>query len=442
MKKFFLVFLSALAFFQMAVAVELQEIELKNGTVMKGYVQKIAGDGGLVFHSEYALISVSSKNCKISNSKTYKYNTLDKKWKDWGDKNNAFLGVGDNRTLTLSDVIINGAYSPVDSVKVVTGTAKVKKMSFEESLIRDRTVFSKVKILEEGVNVKFLSVDPSNFDLSWDDVEIIKAVRRSKEILSGINCKYQVKSGAEYEGEYAGETYNTVSLYLKSGVMKTMNYQDVVKYTYFPLNPNQTIFEQSELLDVVFKKNGSEERGIIIEKNYTKSNSSDNYLVVQDMNNDLKTIYIPQIRETQKVENPGYKPQKDIILNNGDVKVNREDVTFVKVTEKNNSLFLDRYNKGVKAILGKTGSAIISVEYRNDAVPTADVYQLVRLTKTKKSVYFTYKDLVEAGTRFRPSDVKISTNNTAKVEYNISVPGEYALYNAQKKQAIPIIVTR
>ena len=102
----------------------------------------------------------------------------------------------------------------------------------------------KVKVLEKGINIKYLELSPNTYTFNWSDVESIKADRRSKTALSGIDRIYQLQSGQEIRGQYAGESYNTLSLYTSSGMIETIDIDNVSKYFYKGINPNQNIFEQ------------------------------------------------------------------------------------------------------------------------------------------------------------------------------------------------------
>ena len=73
-----------------------------------------------------------------------------------------------------------------------------------------------------------------------------------------------------------------------------------------------------------------------------------------------------------------------------------------------------------------------------------DMWQLVKVTKLaskKKTTYqFTYKDLVNSVVHAKK--IEKSVNNTTRMEYQVELTGVYALYDAQGKRAIPIIVKK
>lgn len=414
MKKILSLVVFALAFAGSAEAVIVQKIYLKDGSVLSGYIQKQDGNGNLTFHSDNAEICMKSKDATISNEKNYSIKDLGKAWVDWAEKNEEFEGIGDNRTLFLADV-----------------TSKTKSVA-------------RVKILERGEVVKYLEMTPNTYLIPWKEVVSIKGEPRSKTALSGINRIYQLKSGMEFEGQYAEENDSMLTLYLGNRVRQSFKINDVVKYTFRPINPNQDIFAQSELLDVVMSKNGAETKGIIIEQNYTSNKDAENYFLVQQQSGAIQSIKVSEIAETRKEENPKFDPKFDILLKEGDVVINRQEILMVDVKEKEENLVLDSIGSKVVIAKDANNNTKVTVEYRNAGGTNIETYQLVRVSKhtDKKGketfYYFSYRDLVNA--TVRPVSLETSVNHTTKAEYIVGGQGIFALYDAKSKKAIPFTI--
>jgi hypothetical protein len=414
MKKILSFIAFALAFAGSAEAVIVQKIYLKDGSVLSGYIQKQDGNGNLTFHSDNAEICLKSKDATISNEKNYNVKDLSKAWVDWAEKNEEFEGIGDNRTLFLADV-----------------TSKTKSVT-------------RVKILERGEVVKYLEMNPNTYMIPWKEVVSIKGEPRSKTALSGINRIYQLKSGMEFEGQYAEENDSMLTLYLGNRVRQSFKINDVVKYTFRPINPNQDIFAQSQLLDVVKTKNGAEAKGIIIEQNYTSNKDTENYFLVQQQSGAIQSIKLSEIAETRKEENPKYDPKFDILLKEGDVVINRQEVVQVGVKEQEDNIVLDSIVKKVLIAKDANNNTKVIVEYRTATAANVETYQLVRVSKhtDKKGketlYYFSYRDLVNA--TVRPVSLETSVNHTTKAEYIVGGQGFFALYDAKSKKAIPFVI--
>ena len=414
MKKVLSILVFALSFVGTAEAIVVQKIYLKDGSVLSGYIQKQENNGDLTFHSDNAEICLKSADATISNEKNYNVKDLNKAWVEWAEKNEEFEGVGDSRTLLLADV-----------------TAKSKTVA-------------RVKILERGEVVKYLEMTPNTYLIPWKEVVSIKGERRPKTALSGINRIYQLKSGMEFEGQYAEENDSMLTLYLSNRVRQSFKINDVIKYTFRPINPNQDIFAQSELLDIVKAKNGSETKGIIIEQNYTSNKDAENYFLIQQQSGAIQSIKLSEIVETRKEENPKFDPKFDILLKEGDVVVNRKEVDVVAIKEDGDNIVLDSISEKVVIDKDPHNNTKVIVEYRNASGANIEAYQVVKVKKeadkkSKDIVYsFSYRDLVNA--TYRPVSIETSVNHTTKAEYIVGGNGVFVLYDAKNKKAMPFVI--
>lgn len=414
MKKIASFIILALAFASSAQAVIVQKIYMKDGSVLSGYIQKQDDNGNLTFHSDIAEICLKSKDVTISNEKNYSVNELDKAWVDWAEENEAFEGAGNNRTLYMADV-----------------TSKSKTVS-------------RVKIIERGELVRYLQMTPDVYLIAWKDVMAIKGEKRSKTALSGINRIFQLKSGMEFEGEYAEETDSLLTLYLNNGIRQSFKINDVIKYTFRPINPNQDIFAQSELLNIVKTKNGNETKGIIIEQNYTSNNDTENYFLVQQQSGAIQSIKLSDIVETRKEENPKFDPKFDVLLKEGDVLINRQEVFITGITEKGENNVLDSLSEQIVIKKDPQNNTRVTVEYRTANGANVEAYQVVKVNKIEnkkeKNTFYgvSYRDLVNS--TIRPVSIETSVNHTTKAEYIVGGQGMFALYDAKNKKAIPFII--
>jgi hypothetical protein len=414
MKKILSIMVAALAIAGSAEAVIVQKIYLKDGSVLSGYIQKQDDNGNLTIHSDVAEICLKSSQATISNEKNYTEGELDKNWVEWAEKNEAFEGTGNQRTLYLADV-----------------TSKSKTVA-------------KVKIIERGELVRYLEMSPDIYTIPWKDVLAIKGEKRCKTALSGINRIFQLKSGMEFEGQYAEETDSLLTLYLNNGIRQSFKINDVIKYTFRPINPNQDIFAQSELLNIVKTKNGNETKGIIIEQNYTSAKDSENYFLVQQPSGAIQSIKVSDILETRKEENPKFDPKFDVLLKEGEVLINRQEVVMTGITEKGENSVLDSLSEKVVIKKDPQNNTRVTVEYRNANGANIEAYQVVKVNKIenkkeKKTMYgVSYRDLVNS--TIRPVSVETSVNHTTKAEYIVGGQGTFALYDAKNKKAIPFII--
>ena len=435
MKKIIVYVVLSVLYISIAKAVVVQKVYLKNGSVLNGYIQKQDKNDNITFRSESAIICVSGKNATTTD-RVYKINDLDKKWIEWAEKNDAFNGVGDSRTLTLNEVIFNhsNGYDDNDSIAVIDDDMGV----FENEFKISHPSVMKVRVLEKGLNIKYLELTPNTYNFSWEDIESVKADKRDKTALSGIDRIYQLKNGQEVRGQYAGESYNTLSLYTKSGMVETFDIDNVTKYFYKPLNANQDIMEQSELVDVVRTKNSGTFRGIIVERNFVEGS---NYLIIQQQTGASQMLKFADILEYTKEENSEFKPKFDILLKEGEVVINRVATDSVGVVKKGSTLILDSINHKV-VVPKESGTTKIVVEYYNPKHLSSDHLILVKVDKSivkKKNVYSFSADIFDMK-KFSAQGSETSVNNTTRVEYVVEGQGVFALYDQNNKKAMPFIV--
>lgn len=272
-----------LAFVFSAEAVVVQKVTLKNGSVLNGYIQQQDGIDKMTFHTDNAVIWVSKDLVSVTSNQVAE-NLLPDAWKEWAKKNDA---------LESTD---QGSFVEMNDIKYLPGA------NLGDSVVKQ------VKVLEYGVYVKYLELSPNSYVISWKDIESIKADRRPKNQLSGINRIYQLRNGKKYEGQYAGESDNQLSLYQKNGIMMSFLLDDVVNQKYQPANPNQSIFEQSELIDIIKTTDDESIRGIIIEIDYSNNSDSKNYLLVNMESNIVQKIKLSDVKELSKEDNPKYNP--------------------------------------------------------------------------------------------------------------------------------------
>ena len=413
----------------------IQKATLKNGSVLYGFIQKNDGRGNLTFQTDSAVINLEELRAEVSDRQVNE-NALSKEWKEWADANNAYMGTGNNRYVVLSDVRMQSSAVIDSAINARQGNSGGR---FLQSM-RDKAFVSNVKVLERGVRTRYIEQLPNSYQINWYDIVAITTDPRPKTALSGINRIYHTKDGS-YEGQYAGETRTTLSLYLPTGVMQTLNYADVKKYTYRPLNPNQNIFEQSELLDVVYVRNGAPVSGIIIEQDYTGKDATENSVLVQQETGTFQSVKVSNIVEVAKQRNPKYKPLYDIVLADNEVCVNRNMVKQTAVDAKKGVHTLQKLDPVVLQ-RGANNLTQVTVEYKASYGNNVEAYQLVRLYvegKGKKAKYF-FTDSDLANTTYRPISITTSVNGTTKAAYQVTSDGGYVLYNPRTKTAYAFVV--
>ncbi len=379
-------------------------VVLKDGTELTGYISRQRPGENFTFTTSKATVLLPSKDVKSIVDSDVKITSLSPEWKEWAEKNDAFDGVGNSRTLHLSDIITkNGS-------------------------------INRVRVLEKGAKVRYLELSPNTYSLNWDTIEVVRADKRPKLMLSGVNRRYKLASGMEYEGQYVEEVPGqTMSLLRDNGVVEVFNTEEVMKDNRFKINPNQTLLEQSDLIDIVQLKNGGTHRGVIFERNYSDSDEITNdYLLIQLENGSSMSLNLADIVEYRKEKNPNYKPLTDIVLEEGQGAINRNIASLLSTKELSGIVTVD--TDSLKINLSQSNPQTITAEFHMDNAK-AQQLKLIRVRKyqdkkAKTSYYgFTFEDMVK--NTILPKSVETSVNGISKIEYIIptGATGLYGVYD-------------
>lgn len=401
-----------------AKAQVVQTLNLKNGSVLYGFTKNQKPGSNIIFSSEKAIIVMEGKSVKEIIPRKVGYKTLSDEWKHWAEENEVLYGLGDSREMTLSTVVDASG----------------------------RTV-SDVYILEKGQHVKYAEFSRRDYSLDWSDIVSIEYAKRPNTLLSGVNRSLTVKSGNMSKtviGQCLKEIPG-VSTYLleEDGVVESFDMNDIIKDNSIKNNPNQSIFEQSPLLDEIQMKNGSVYKGIVTERNYEENL---NYFLITSLNGDVEyttSLKMADVAEFRKLPNPDFKQVFDILLRPGDLVVNRNEVEKVKLTESNDKFEI---KPDMKRLDLKRKGASLDLDVESNFKNNRDVqnYLLIRTHKItndkKKTDYyeFSYADMIKSS--LSPNEIVTSMNNTTKLSYFVNSPALYVLFNKETKEAVIINV--
>lgn len=396
--------LALIAGYANALAQDNLTIVLKNGTELTGFISSQRPGEKFTFSTSKAVVLLPNKAVKSIVENRIGIGSLSQEWKKWAEENNAFDGVGNNRTLLLSDIIANNG------------------------------AINRVRLLEKGAKVRYLELSPNTYSLSWDTIEVVKAEKRPKLLLSGVNRRYKLASGMEYEGQYIEEVPGeTMSLLRDNGVIEVFNTEEVMKDNRLKINPNQTLLEQSDLIDIVHMKNGATYRGIIFERNYSEGDKNSNdYLLIQLDNETTMSLNLTDIVEYRKEKNPNYKPITDIELAESEGAINRNIDIWIPTEEISGTVTVN--TDSLKITIPSSIPQTIKAEFNMDYTK-AQQLKLIQIRKYQKkkgknSYYgFTFEDMVKNAVL--PKSVETSVNGISKLEYTLpnGSSGLYGIYD-------------
>lgn len=385
-------------------------VVLKDGTELTGFISSQRPGENFTFSTSKAVVMLPSKNVKSIVDNDVNISALSPEWQKWAEENEAYKDTGNNRTLLLSDIIT------------------------------DNGTISQVRILEKGAKVRYLELSTNIYPLSWDTIKVVKAEKRPKLLLSGINRRYKLASGMEYEGQYIEEVPGkTMSLLRDNGVIEVFNTEEVLKDNRIKINPNQSLLEQSDLIDIVQMKNGTNHKGVIFERNYSNSNDTKNdYLLIQLENGTTMSLNLADIVEYRKEKNPNYVPVTDIELKEDEAAINRNIGALIPTEEVSGIVTVNTDSLNITV---PSNTPNITAEF-NMSYTKAQQLKLIRVRKYqdkkgKKTYYgFTYEEMVKNA--IIPQAVETSVNGISKLKYTLSNTnkGVYGIYDSATNRII------
>lgn len=409
MKKILMIIALAVGCMLPAKAQIVQTMKLKNGSVLHGYMKSQKPGSACTFHAEEATIVLDGAKVKTNNGKKVAYDSLPEEWKHYADEN----GTLDKKSEMSLSTIDTGA------------------------LIND------VFVLEQGRTVRYVELK-HDYVFHWSEIASVEYSPRDEMLISGINRFLKMKDGHQVSGqcimEIPGET---TTIFREDGVKESVEKNDIVKDNFIKNNPDQSIFEQSKLLDEIRMKDGSLYTGIVTEQNYEQTPY---FFIMTMMSGEVETtvsLRMKDVAEYGKVVNPDYREVRDVQLNPGQILVNDNEAELVRLTEQQNGYAIPQNAKRV--ILKQEGhdmEVCIQANFKDEKEAKDNYFIKTRDYKNDKKragiYYFKYKDLIESS--IQPIEYGTSKNNTTKATFKVNPKGVYVFYNPSSKKAVIIEV--
>lgn len=399
----------AVGFMLPAKAQIVQTMNLENGSVLHGYMKSQKPGSACTFYAEEATIVMDGANVKSISGEKVVFDNLLEEWKHYGDKNGMFEK---KREMILS--------------KIDTGS-----------------IINNVFVLEQGRTVKYIELR-HEYTLHWDEIASVEYNPRDEMLISGINRLMKLKNGHQVSGqcimEIPGET---ATILREDGVKESVEKNDIVKDNFIKNNPDQSIFEQSKLLDQIKMKDGTVYTGIITEQNYEQTPY---FFIMTMMSGEVETTISLRMKDVEdygKIVNPDYRELRDVQLNPGQILVNDNEAELVRLTEQSNGYVINPDVKRVNLKLEDRKLEIcIQANFKDEKEARDNYFIKLRAFENDRRragwYYFKYKDLIESS--ITPNEVGTSMNNTTKAAYSVTSKGVYVFYNSNTKKAVVIVV--
>ena len=314
-----------------------ETVVLKNGSVLEGYISVQHPGKDIIFFAEKATVYIPVKQVKSVLEYDIEIETLSDPWKAWvGDNPLLVKTVRGSKFLQMTDIILA---ETAENDTVVLDSAVVRETN-TPLYSNWNVVPRKVRILEKGEVIKYLDFTPNSYYLDWKDIQAIKRAPRATTDLTGLIDVVALRTGEKYEGQIIEQIPGErIRLLKNDGIVEVINAGQIAFQQKKKLNPNQSLFEQSPLLDVVCIKK-DEDTGIIVEQNYG-GEKEPGYLLIQNERGDILRRNSITVTETRKKANPDYKPLTDVIVGKGEILVNRKESAKAVIEKQEGLLIVD-----------------------------------------------------------------------------------------------------
>lgn len=392
----------------------IERVILKNGSVLEGFISSQRPGKDFVFTSDNATIYLPSKEVKSMTDTVCDLKDLSPAWQNWAKINGAMRREEGRNLLKLTHIL------------QTTGSGEVQEINH-------------VRVLEKGVTIKYLDLSSNTRLLDWETVRMIERDKRDKTVLSGLNDIVQLKtSHEELEGQIVEQEPGELIRLLKAdGMIEVIGQGQILKQKKKKANPNQSLFEQSPLIDIVQTKDDSSVKGIIIEQDFG-ADKTPSYLLIELSSGKTVKIEHRNIRETQREKNPEYKVKTDVLLKKGEVLINRNQTENARVEELDDLVtILPESVPVVLALDSMRQQLIVESNFGNEN----DADELILLQIGPKAINkkesrngFTYKEIVTSGVRYTSKET--SANGTTRLVYPLRAPGYYIIYGSEDKRVI------
>lgn len=382
-----------------------ESVMLNDGSILKGYISQQRPGEDFTFMSEEAVMFTSGKDIISIEAKEKNINDLSPEWKMWAEKNNTLKGSGENRTLTLHDITFKN----------------------------NHTV--EVRLLEKGETVKYLELSPRSYSFKWDALKVIIKEKRTPLMLTGVIDFVELTNNQVHEGQIVEQIPGKSIKILKSdGLVEAIDLLSVIKTKIIKLNPYQNLFEQVPLLDIIQLNNGKEIKGLIVERNIA-DREEDCFLTVQYEDDAKEKILTKAVKEYRRIPNVNYKPEWDILLQEGEILINNIVARKIELNDMKQVGFSIPDNSP-KIVIDKgflTQGIIVNANLaekdqdKNIFVIETRQYQWTEKTSVTG---FTFMDIIY------PSTIERSINNMTKLVFRVEKQGLYVLYLKDQKKAV------
>ena len=380
-----------------AFAQNIEQIYMKSGSVIEGYIAEQKPGKHITFQTAKATIVVNSDSLQ-SRIITEKipFEALSAEWQAWAEQNKKYIEDDGQKLLELATLEFRN------------------------------TVYSKVYVLEKGSLIKFIDLAPNKYTFKWSDMYRTVKKKRPENLFSGLKEILVLSDGSQVEGQII-EQYPGKDLKIETDNEEILVFKisDVKRIITEKINEKLDLWVQIPLLDKIqVKGEESELVGFISSRTLGKE------MIFEFENGNKRTIPQNQVVFYAKIPNEKYVAAYDKVLKKGEFLLDGKPAYFVQLKTVGQYLVLGNIVSAQK-LAGETvcfranfddaDTPITLVKAHVESVTIPD-------EKKKREIPYpviTYQDLVQLPLPFIRETTPLG--NT-KVTFEVEEVGDYVLY--------------
>lgn len=373
----------------MANAQTFEQIHLKDGSVLEGYICEQAPGKTISVQTTKATLKANTDTLLSSSERQVMVSELPSEWKKWV------------------------MAQPTSISQVALSNLQFKNSSYSDVLIT-----------ENGPIIEFVSLSNRVYKFPWNQVAKTVKQPRPEGVVSGLKDVIILKDGTRKVGFVTEQVPGkTIKLALNGDNASMLNSSLIDVMEYQPICDELNLIEQAPLLDrITLKDRENPVEGLITKRRMGK----DLTITMADGNEEV--FPLTNIFSYAKFKNPDYKVIIDRHLAKGQVVINgdEKDAWFAPLKSENGYFILDEASAVAKR--GDEMTVEANLENPSDAIYLIKAYRkeipIQGLKRTVARDVFTYQDLVELALPIERTQTPLG--NT-KVTFKVTDPGDYVL---------------
>lgn len=396
------------AFFGTSVAQNVEQIHMKSGSIVEGYIAEQVPGKHITIQTVKATIVVNSDSIKNKATERIPLDSLCEEWQIWAQENDRFIEDNEVKYLELSTLEFSSCK------------------------------YSDVYLLEKGSLIKFLDLTPNRYRFIWGDMYRTVKSKRPDNLFSGLKEILVLNDNSIVVGQIIEQfPGKDLKIAAENGEILTFKFSQVKQINTERIAEGLDIWTQIQFLDKITVKGENKELvGFISSRTLGKD------LVFEFQGGGKRTIPQNKITSYAKIPNDKYVAVYDKVLEDGEILLNGDSAYFVSLDADGEYLLL---GETVSAQLGAGDTVCIEAKLDNpNAVITVAKARLETVTmkkgKKKEEVSWpviTYQDMLQSQ---YPIEREQTPLGNVKVSFVINEPGDYIVYIQGYKEYIVINV--